>query len=162
MLTSRCPRSSWTCGCHSHPQANVSQMNAGTCVGLRTLPDPPRERLVLPPSAKNGFVQVMSALLSAFPIGVVASCGKYPLPAPLLSGVGIFAIQSLRQIEQFRLLSRWRLDNFFQRPRRMARQSFYSTKSRETTDRLPPESHSATSMRVASRLNSAEIRREFA
>jgi hypothetical protein len=39
---------------------------------------------------QNGFVQVMSTLLSGFPIRVVASCGKYPLPAPLFSGVGIF------------------------------------------------------------------------
>jgi hypothetical protein len=33
---------------------------------------------------QNGFVQVMSALLSGFPIRVVASCGKYPFASPTL------------------------------------------------------------------------------
>ena len=46
---------------------------------------------------QNRFVQVMSALLSGFPICVVASCGKYPLPSPLFSGVGVFALQGVWQ-----------------------------------------------------------------
>jgi hypothetical protein len=48
---------------------------------------------------QNRFVQVMSALLSGFPICVVARCGKYPLPTSLFAGIGVFALQGVRQCD---------------------------------------------------------------
>jgi len=45
----------------------------------------------------HGFVQMMSAFFSYCPIRVVARCRKYPLPSPLFSRIGIFAIKSVRQ-----------------------------------------------------------------
>ena len=46
---------------------------------------------------QHRFVQVMPALLAGNSIGVMAGCGKHPLPSPLFSRVGVFALKGIWQ-----------------------------------------------------------------
>ena len=46
---------------------------------------------------QNGLVQMVPAFLSGCAIYVVARCRKYPLPSPLFSRIGIFALEGVRQ-----------------------------------------------------------------
>jgi len=46
---------------------------------------------------QNGLMYVMSTLLSSHSIGVVAGCGKHPLPSPLFTRIGVFAFQCVWQ-----------------------------------------------------------------
>src|SRR6266545_3505005 len=48
-------------------------------------------------SLQDGFMQMVSALLSCHPVRKMAGRRKYPLPAPLLTCVGIFSLQGIRQ-----------------------------------------------------------------
>ena len=44
-----------------------------------------------------GFVQMMSASLACYLVGVMAGCRKYPLPTPLFPCVRIFALKRIGQ-----------------------------------------------------------------
>jgi hypothetical protein len=46
---------------------------------------------------QHGFVKMMPVLFSSYAINIVPRGRKNPLPRPLSTGVGIFAIQSIRQ-----------------------------------------------------------------
>ena len=46
-----------------------------------------------------GFVKMAPASFTRHPVGLVTGCGKYPLPSPLFSGVGVFALQGVRQCD---------------------------------------------------------------
>ena len=46
---------------------------------------------------QDGFVKMMAASFSRYSIYVVAGCGKYPLPSPLLTRVRVLAPKGIRQ-----------------------------------------------------------------
>ncbi len=64
----------------------------GMAQGVRAsgLQNPRLEPGLLKCSLQNRFVKVMPAFLSGYPVGVMARCGKHPLPAPLFTCAGVF------------------------------------------------------------------------
>src|SRR5215470_12625328 len=77
-------------------QVVIMSKHCETCAVSQVYLLRPCERLVLQSSA-NGFMHVVSALLSGCPIGVVTACRKHPLPAPFFAGIGVFALQGIGQ-----------------------------------------------------------------
>src|SRR5215475_9705021 len=50
-------------------------------------------------SLQDRFMQMVPAFFSSHSIGVMTGCREYPLPSPLFSRVGVFALQGVRQCD---------------------------------------------------------------
>src|SRR5215470_7015804 len=77
-------------------QVVIMSKHCGRCAVSQVYLLRPCERLVLQSSA-NGFMHVVSALLSGYSIGEMASRWKNPLPAPFSPSVRILTFEGVRQ-----------------------------------------------------------------